>query len=206
MSEGSSGAQPQYWQRYAATAKPWEPPPGEHLSALRRGIGRAAGSVPQMWRFYTTLTDDGRLTTALRAEHVALTLFGVHQQSKRAPMHETHVGLGSAARVLRGSPKVSEDAVDRRFSAAATATSMSELSVHLRGLITQLRGIDQPLDYSMLCRDLRAWQRPDQIPRIRRRWGSEYFVGRESPAEADEHNSSDTVSASSLTDHAPRQP
>lgn len=205
MSGGSGGGQPQYWRRYAAMTERWEPPPGQDLSALRRGIGRPAGSVPEMWRFYTTLTDDGRVTTSLRAEHVALTLFGVHQQSKRAPMHDPHVGLGRAAQVLRGSPEVSDDAVDRRFSAAATATSMSELSVHLRGLITQLRGIDQPLDYSMLYRDLRAWQWPDQIPRIRRRWGGEYFVRQGVLGDVGEHNLSDATIASLSTDRAPRQ-
>lgn len=168
---GTAATRPPFWARFAAG----KAPSGEHLAALRRGIGREPGSVPQLWPYYTTLTDDGRLTPALVAEHHALTLFGVHQQSQPQLVHRDRIGVGSAVLALRTSGAASQDAVDRRFGAAATAVTVDELAVHLRGLITQLRGIRQPLDYTLLMKDLRAWSTPDGAASVRRRWGGQYF-------------------------------
>lgn len=180
-----------YWQRHTDGSGSWSkdgPPPGAELAALRRGIGREAGSVPAMWPFYTTLNASGGLTRKLRAEHIALTLFAVHQQSQSqpvyrarvgdAPCHSPGFGLGSAMLALRHSGKYSPDALDRRFAAAATAISINELSQHLRGLITQLHGVHpQPgLDYTELYHDLRAWQYLGGPSRVRRKWGASYFV------------------------------
>lgn len=184
-----------YWHGENARRQPhrvW--PPGEDLAVLRRGLGREPGSVPQMCRFYTTLTEDGRLTPALQAEHAALALFAVHQQSSIQRMHRTDVGLGAAARELRRSGKFSEEAVDRRFTAAATATSMIELTLHLRGLVAQLRQIGQPLDYDRLVDDLIGWQDSDRVGKVRRHWGAQYFV---------RTKESDTVNSSSADPETP---
>lgn len=163
---------PPFWARFSAAKLPG----GDQLAALRRGIDREAGTVPQLWPYYTTLTEDGHRTRALLAEHLALTLFAVHQQSKPTLMHQDGIGLGTAVLRLKRSGKFSEDAVDRRFAAAATATSLTELAVHVRGLVTQLRGIAQPLDYTRLTRDLRDWQTPDGAAAVRRHWGGQYFA------------------------------
>jgi CRISPR system Cascade subunit CasB len=176
-----------YWLRNNNSNGRWVQPPGVDLAALRRGLGRETGTVPGMWAFYTTLTNSGRLTQQLVAEHVALTLFGVHQQSQSKPMHVADVGLGRAVRVLHAGKdgkkgKFSQEAVNRRFTAAATATSMPELTQHLRGLVSQLNNIGEPIDYTLLFRDLVAWQAPGEIGRIRRRWGSDYFDWQSNPA------------------------
>lgn len=165
-----------YWERHVNDdGKPTEVP-GSDLAALRRGAGRDAGDVPEMWRYYTTLRRDGRRTSLLAAEHAALTLYAIHQQSKVRPMHVSGIGLGTAMRALRLSDKFSQDAVDRRFAAAATAISFGEVCLHLRGLITQLRTIDQPLDYTRLYRDLVGWQDPERVASVRREWGGQYFA------------------------------
>jgi CRISPR system Cascade subunit CasB len=118
-----------------------------------------------------------------------LVLFAVHQQSQSMLMHRPDVGLGLAMAKLRTSGRFTPDAVDKRFGAAATATSFTEVVAHLRGLVSQLRTLSpaQPLDYTQLLRDLRDWQDPDRIPAVRRRWGAQYFTFRpetEAPAEA----------------------
>jgi len=168
-----------YWEHRLNDGGAWgkEPPPGQDLSAMRRGFGVAAGAVPGMWPFYTTLDADGRLTRQLRAEHVALSLYGLHQQSQSAPMHRVGVGLGRALGNLRASGRYSEAAVDSRFMQAATASDIDELGFHLRGLISQLKTLKppQPLDYTLLYADLRRWQHPGGIGSVRRRWGSDYF-------------------------------
>jgi CRISPR system Cascade subunit CasB len=181
MTDPRTEARPHYWQRHTDGSGAWTqrgPAPGADLAALRRGIGREPGTVPEMWPYYTALSADGRLSARLRAEHLALTLFAVHQQSQRQPVHRGGVGLGTALLKLRERDKSSAAAVDRRFGAAATATTLSEVGHHLRGLITQLRGVtSQPgLDYTQLVDDLYRWQFPDGQARVRRRWGSQYFA------------------------------
>ena len=177
----------------------WELPlrrPGRHgdsnavdgavLAALRRGVGREPGTVPQMWPYYRELNAAGALTNRLRAEHLALTLFGVHQQSKSEPMHRRNISIGAALGVLRLSGRFSQPAVESRFAACATATSLAEASQHLRRLVTQLKVIDQGLDYTLLMRDLVAWQRPEGVGEVRRRWGMQFFIG---PASTTEESS-----------------
>jgi len=193
-----------YWARHTDGAGLWRErysngPPGEDLAALRRGIDREPGTVPVLWRFYTTLTQDGHLSTALRAEHVALTLFGVHQQSQRSPVHRNGIGLGTAIRALRDSGKFSSEAIDRRFAAAATASSLGALAVHLRGLVSQLRGVQQGLDYDLLFKNLLSWQYPDGPPNTRRRWGAQYFTPRE------DENGADSGFAGDSHEHLPPQ-
>jgi len=169
-----------YWLRHTDGTGGWrqkDGPPGHELAALRRGVGREAGAVPQMWPYYTTLTESGQVTPRLRAEHVALTLFAVHQQSKARPVHRFGIGVGRALHELRRSERFSDEAVDRRFAAAATATSFLEVSYHLRALLTQLRAVDgAALDYTRLYDDLVAWQDPEQRIKVCRVWGALYFT------------------------------
>ncbi len=138
-------------------------------------------TVPKLWPFYTITPDEnanlerfGDVTAGQRAEHAALTLFGVHQQSQKILMHIPDVGLGSALRALRGHDKYSVDAVDRRVSAMVSSTSVSTLTYQLRGLVTQLRDIKQALDYNRLLRDLEDWHWPDRRQRVRTAWAQGY--------------------------------
>lgn len=149
---------------------------GAVLAALRRGIGREPGTVPAMWPYYRALNEQGRITPWLRAEHLALTLFGVHQQSKPDPVHRRGIGIGTAMAALRTSGTFSAAAVERRFAAFATATSVTEAETHLRGLITQLRSIKQCIDYTQLTGDFVRWQDPATAGEIRRRWGMQFFI------------------------------
>lgn len=157
----------------------WERPvpPGEVLASLRRGLGRQAGGVPGMWRYYSTLDKDGRLTPRLAAEHVTLCLYGLHQQGRSDPVHAEGITLGRAARSLRESERFSAEAVDRRFTALATSATLGELEFHLRGLIQQLRSLPgSELDYTSLYFNLVNFQRPEGVSEVRRRWGAAYFV------------------------------
>ncbi|WP_199443836.1 type I-E CRISPR-associated protein Cse2/CasB [Umezawaea beigongshangensis] len=168
-----------YWEKNTDDQGRWkhakDTPSGQDLAALRRGLGRPAGSVPQMWPFYQAVVPDEH-SPRLVAEHVALSLYGLHQQSKSTSMHRPGVGLGTALRDLSRKESVSEAAVTRRFNAAATATSTDELVAHLRGLITQLRTHTIALDYSRLWRDLLTWSFPDGPGQVRRRWGMQFHA------------------------------
>ncbi|MGJ6968825.1 type I-E CRISPR-associated protein Cse2/CasB [Streptosporangium sp. G11] len=187
-----------YWTRYIAADGTWRRkegrPPGEDLAALRAGLGREAGTVPALWPHYRSPVDDhlardSQVSPEQKAEHAALALYGLHQQSRSEPMHHSGVRLGQALRRLHQSGKFTQEAVDRRVNAAACATQVSALLTHLRGLITQLRTIGQPIDYDQLMADIRAWQRPDTRQRARRRWGLDYYgwsrPNDETPADGD---------------------
>lgn len=180
-----------YWNRYTDGEGAWHAPdrtpPGEELAALRAGAGRDPGTVPSMWPFATADVDDvysdpnrDRWDPPFRAvaEHHALVLYAIHQQSQPRPVHRKGIGVGKAIRRLHEDDSFSEDAVDRRFYAAVTADEISELTHHLRGLIRQLRSLKAPasLDYGLLEDDLVKWHNPNQRDRVRRRWGRDYHA------------------------------
>ena len=118
----------------------------------------------------------GEVSAAQEAEHIALALYGLHQQSQDQPMHRDGIGLGRAMRALRLHDRTSEAAVDARFQRTFSATSTAALQLRLRGLVTQLRDIKQPLDYNRLAADILRWNRPDSRNRVRRRWGLDYHA------------------------------
>jgi CRISPR system Cascade subunit CasB len=172
-----------FWDQHTDGDGRWkgtDRPSGADLAALRAGLGREPGEVPQMWPYYRTLSEQGGVTAWMAAEHLALSLFAVHQQGRDQPAHRAGVGLGQAVLALRRSDRYSPEAIDRRFAAAATAASLPELAGHLRRLITQLRaaGSGHGLDYTQLMHDLRSWQQPSRIAAVRRKWGSQYFAPR----------------------------
>lgn len=192
-----------YWTRYlgeepGARGNGSTVPTGADLAALRRGLGREPGTVPAMWSHYTALNAEGRVTRQLRAEHIALSLFAVHQQSQDRLMHWPTVGVGAAMRLLRKSARHQgqPEALDRRFAAAATSGSLEEVSVHLRGLVTLLRHEGQGLDYTQLLRDLERWQQAAQQGSVRRRWGSQYFAWDDASPAAPSQSTASTVAGS----------
>ncbi|MHA6512491.1 type I-E CRISPR-associated protein Cse2/CasB [Tessaracoccus sp. Z1128] len=167
-----------YWERQMDGT--WRPPPGQDLAAMRRGLGREAGEVPQMWGLYSNLTGDGRVTNHLRAEHEALALFGLHQQSVKRHVHETGRGVGDLARAVLLSGRFSEEAVTQRFVRAAAAQSIGAVAHHLRGLIQEAKTLGHvpTLDYTRLASDLAAWQDPLRLTGVRRRWGLQFHSNR----------------------------
>ncbi|MBN6050774.1 type I-E CRISPR-associated protein Cse2/CasB, partial [Nonomuraea sp. RK-328] len=190
-----------YWNRYVAADGTWRDkqgaPPGEDLAAFRAGLGRSAGTVPALWPYYTSPVDDrlarqGKVSPELAAEHAALALYGLHQQSRPDPMHRTGIRLGQALRRLHKQSDhdkgFTREAVDRRVNAAASATQVSAFLTHLRGLISQLRTVGAPLDYNLLLKDIRDWQQPDTRQLARRRLGLDYY-GWHPNAESDTRSS-----------------
>ncbi|PNE16444.1 type I-E CRISPR-associated protein Cse2/CasB [Amycolatopsis sp. BJA-103] len=151
------------------------------LARLRRGLGKPAGSVPEIWELTvgavpTTLSWDGDTPSwAEQAAHAALTLYALHQQSSSVPAHVPGVSLGTAVGQLRFSDQRSENAVTRRFMAAATAGSMEGVLTHVRGLITLLRGEQRGIDYARLADDLARLVTPGRAHAVRLAWGRAFY-------------------------------
>jgi len=181
--EATTTADKPYWRRYSDD----RPPPGDQLAALRAGEGRDPFTVPSMWPFLSEMGEDAfssprrdgfEAPPAVVAEHHALVLFAVHQQSQGHLVHRKGESLGNAVKRLHTSDRFSKEAVDRRFYAMVTADDLKEMTHHLRGLIRQIRSLPTPvrLDYDQLVEDLRAWQSPFERDRVRRRWGRDYHL------------------------------
>lgn len=153
------------------------------LAILRRAAGTAPGAMPEAWEH--TLSDmplfdgndSGLPSLGETAAHTAITLYAIHQQSRRARVHMRGHGLGQAARQLIDQG-VSAEAVTRRFHAIGLANAAEARNYHLRALITQLRGGGgrSPiiLDYGILADQLLWLQRPASADRVRLAWGREF--------------------------------
>jgi CRISPR system Cascade subunit CasB len=175
-----------------------DPPQPQAVSALarlRRVIGRDPGfdyTLEDYLAVPDELLDSRRIEPATDAEyavHDAVSLYALHQQSRRERMHVNGWGLGRAvADLVRAS--AGPDGIRRRFAALGTASTYAESIYHLRGLITLLRGHQIPLDYGLLAEDLRTLRRPDGRPRVQAVWGREFFRGR-SPNPTETGNSSE---------------
>ena len=180
---------PFYWQGFEKGSEvladaDGRVPPGQVLAALRRGVGREPGSVPEMWPYYTRLGSEGYLKydldadPGLVAEHHALALFGLHQQGEpRRLVHCPGIPLGKAVATLAASDRFSAKAVERRFSMAATATDIQEVSHHLRGLIGMFKTVSPTIgfDYTRLFHHFIKWQDPSQRGEARRAWGAAFY-------------------------------
>lgn len=155
------------------------------LANLRRGVGREPGDLPELWgAFLNEMPTDlesktGEPTRAEWAIYLALTFYALHQQGHDLPaqdMHRIKVGLGTAVRrLLKENEKLEESSVLRRFNALATAEAMPERIHHLRGLVQMLSAVGEPLDYVRLAEDLYWLQSSAVAPKIRLRWGQDFY-------------------------------
>ena len=155
------------------------------LARLRRSVTQDVADVPAIWE--DTLSDiplpdnydvddptrNDNPTCHEVAAHVALTLYALHQQSRTKPMHVRGLGFGTAIRRLAAATDA-DVAVTRRFAALVTASDLTEVRHHMRGLINQLRTNDIPLDYGLLADDFVALQDLDRASNTRLRWGRDF--------------------------------
>lgn len=155
------------------------------LARLRRGLGRPPGfdftldrylQVPEDLLGYRP-ADDAEAADTEHAVHDAVTLYALHQQSRRERMHLDGRGLGQAlADLVRRS--ASPEGVRRRFAALGTASTYPESIYHLRSLTTMLREQQIPLDYGLLADDLTILRGLDGQSKVQAIWGREFFRSR----------------------------
>lgn len=150
------------------------------LARIRRGAGRPAGTVPDLWgltgmEHLLETSPPGLIEEAAdEALHIAVTLWGLHQQAHRdADMHVRGVGLGAAVRKMMPDDESGEP-IRKRFVRAAAAHSTGTLAERLRELVLLLRKEALPLDYGLLADQLYRWQRPGGRSRIHREWGRDF--------------------------------
>ncbi|QVJ00511.1 type I-E CRISPR-associated protein Cse2/CasB [Nocardiopsis eucommiae] len=160
------------------------------LARLRRGAGKTIDEVPELvgvtidHRFYETFhVNDPRTPDAESAAHEALTLYALHQQSKRDKgMHRRGRDFGGAVRRLMPSGDIDEP-LRKRFVQAQTASSRGTRLDRLRGIVQLLRAEDLPLDYGLLADQLHDTRTAAGAERVRRAWGRGFQAYRPSRSE-----------------------
>ena len=148
------------------------------LAKLRRGAGKTIEDVPELvgltidHRFYETFdVHDPRTPAAEAAVHEALTLYALHQQSKRDKgMHRRGRDFGAAVRRLMPPGDIDEP-LRKRFVQAQTSNNRGTRLDRLRGIVQLLRAEDVPLDYGLLADQLFDARTPAGAERVRRSWG-----------------------------------
>ncbi|MFE9882309.1 type I-E CRISPR-associated protein Cse2/CasB [Streptomyces sp. NPDC005784] len=204
----------------AAQIVPWQqgylsdsPAAVAALARLRRGAGRNAAEIPDLWGLVDTgplhggshemrPLSDVELARAEDALYTALTLWALHQQSRGTPMHRAHTrdqprGLGAAVRRLMPANGIDEPVL-KRLVRAGTAADPIVLAQRLREIVVLLRRSDIPLDYGLLAGQLYAWQWPGGAESVRRSWGRSFHSWRparnsgENPTTAASHPDLDT--------------
>lgn len=162
------------------------------LAKLRRGVGKEPGDIMELSQWtsaglYVENPSDDEISSTERAAYTAITLFAIHQQSRRAkPMHKPWSSFAQALRALsisQGERSAASDyqqspnnaGVLRRFSALGTAQTHEELARHALGLIQQLRAAEIPFDYGQFADDLHKLQDFARGAGVRARWGREFY-------------------------------
>ena len=147
------------------------------VAALRKGVSRSPGELPEIWELTRVEVPDGAgdaPTWEEIAVHTAMTLYAVHQQSRTEPMFRPGIGLGSAAHDLVGRDEENPSA-RARFNALVTSTTVAELRHHLRGFVSLLRARGFALDHAMLADDIVGFQRPGGAKKVRLNWARQYY-------------------------------
>jgi len=145
------------------------------LAILRRGIGKEPGELPELWgMIFEKMPDEIIDVKAEWAVYTALTLYALHQQGNDENVHADGVSFGTAASALVQN-KDETDRILKRLNLVATASSMKDLSYHLRGIIQLLKGSDAKLDYARLAKELYLFRYPEEANRIRLSWAREFY-------------------------------
>ncbi|MBV7302351.1 type I-E CRISPR-associated protein Cse2/CasB [Corynebacterium sp. TAE3-ERU2] len=118
----------------------------------------------------------------------ALTLFAVHMQSAREAMHCPGISFASACGTLYA--RSSSKSIKPRFDAMQSATDEQARIVHLRSLITLLRGQSLGFDYGRFAQDLRSLQHPQRRSGVLLRWGRDFARGAFRTPSPHDHNES----------------
>ena len=172
------------------------------LAALRKGVSRSPGELPEIWELTRVEVPDGAgdaPTWEEIAVHTAMTLYAVHQQSRTEPMFSPGVGLGSAAHDLVGRDEENPSA-RARFNALVTSTTVAELRHHLRGFVSLLRARGIALDHAMLADDIFRFQQPGGAKKVRLNWAHQYYsLPAETPPADNVAPASDTDSTTAPT-------
>jgi len=155
------------------------------LAALRRGLGRPPGTVPEMHpHVQPFLAADGLKGWREDCCYIVAALLASHPDlGGRGNLGDTMRRLSEA---VAGKPGERADSVERRFIALLKA-DREDLFGHLRHAVSLAKAKEVPVNYDRLLRDIRNWdsdQRWVQRNWARAFWGSGSVAGHNEPQPA----------------------
>lgn len=174
----------------------------KQLALLRRVANRSIGDSPETWgvlygkQFPKSLQGTGQEdpTWGEKAAFLTLTLYAVHQQSKRHGVHiEPEKGsqpqtLGAAVREFHNATtkdpnkELFDSSVYRRFIIMVQSRTIEDAAYHLRSLIKLFRTQDSILlDYGALARDLYDFQDPGRRKAVQLNWARQLYQSTPTP-------------------------
>ncbi|AZA12561.1 type I-E CRISPR-associated protein Cse2/CasB [Corynebacterium choanae] len=119
------------------------------------------------------------LNFAERSIVAAINLYARHQQSQVQPMHVADIRFGQAVHTLAVRSNLSDfetGPLVRRFNTAVTSQSMNELMWHCKGLISQMRAEQVPLDYGLLAADFYRFHFESGQQQVRLAWSRDMYA------------------------------
>lgn len=117
-----------------------------------------------------------------RSAFLALTLFGLHMQSAQEPAHVPGTSFATACGKLHALQL--SDSIKPRIDAMLLAHSEQARIVHIRSIVSLLRGHALGFDYGLLARDLRSLSHPERRAGVQLRWGRDFARGAFTPRNA----------------------
>lgn len=188
------------------------------LAALRRGLGKQPGEVPEVLPVLIPLLGDRPLLPHERnVAFLVGPLFASYPRPYREKaLPEDRRNLGGSLWVLQHSPNrddeldgsatieqtpASEDDVgrsgltpiERRFIALLDSP-YDDLAEQLRGIVKLLAGKDIPIDWARLTRDLLGWEHPNRVVQLKWAesfWREERIERTQSETDTDESDTDD---------------
>lgn len=105
----------------------------------------------------------------------SLSLFGVHMQSAKRAMHTREVSFANACGQLV--PRSGSKSIKPRFDALQLAPDDLSRAVHLRSIVSLLRGYEIAFDYGSFAEDIRTLADRSRRPTVLLRWGRDFARG-----------------------------
>jgi CRISPR system Cascade subunit CasB len=132
------------------------------LAALRRGLGKPAGTAIEMFPYVIPHAPDRYQD----AYFLIAALFALYPDAS-----DLDENLGASFRLL--SDDASSDGVQRRFVALLRA-DLDEMPAHLRHAIALLKAHQIPVSWERLLPDLAHWGHPNGY--VQRNWGYAFWA------------------------------
>lgn len=158
------------------------------LAALRRGVSQPPGAIPevskyvQSWLWYTAPA------YLEEAYYLIAPLFALH------PMKGGEGNMGNHFADLCEPGKEPPPSVERRFMLLLSAHP-DDLADYLRQAIGLLKSKDVPVNWQRLLKDVLAWKRRDERPRLKvqKEWARKFWRSRDKTSSATETQSNSTT-------------
>jgi len=159
------------------------------LAMLRRGVGKKLGDIPNLLEYVMLPGNDEscKMQQAEKAVYTAITLYAFHQQGSaefvgtkhnaqgEAGEENSRKSFGAAVKQLVSANQDNKNAVTRRLDQVLTSKDLTELAIHARALIGQMKQAGIHLDYGMFAKDLFWFQQPDYRRNVILKWGKDYY-------------------------------